>query len=197
MFERFTDSARRVPVIAQEEARGLNHDYIGTEHLLLALMQVEGVSREVLTNRGYTVDTLRDQLSPSKTPTSGHTIPFTPSAKKVLELSLREALQLGHRYVDDFHMLFGILRLSECTAATMLTPEITVKAADSIRNAIIERIPVITPINDMRQAVTDRACDTTPSEQTTDSKASLIAAITERLAAKPEAELQSLLDSLG
>jgi ATP-dependent Clp protease ATP-binding subunit ClpA len=198
MFERFTDRARRVPVLAQEEARRLNNEYIGTEHFLLALIQVEGgISSEVLTHRGYTAEALRDQLNLGKTPTSGHTIPFTSNAKKVVELSLREALQLGHRYIDDFHMLFGILRLSECKAAAMLEPKTTVKVADSLRHAIMERVPGTIPIKEMHQAVMERTLIATPSEQTTDTKASLIAAINNHLMAMPEAALQNLLDSLG
>ena len=100
MFERFTDRARRVVVLAQEEARMLNHNYIGTEHLLLGLIhENEGVAAKALDSLGITLNGAREQvqdiIGPGQQAPSGH-IPFTPRAKKVLELSLREALQLGH-----------------------------------------------------------------------------------------------------
>ena len=103
MFERFTDRARRVVVLAQEEARMLNHNYIGTEHILLGLIhEGEGVAAKALESLGISLDAVREQvqeiIGPSQQTQSGH-IPFTPRAKKVLELSLREALQLGHSYI--------------------------------------------------------------------------------------------------
>src|SRR5215213_5375588 len=103
MFERFTDRARRVVVLAQEEARMLNHNYIGTEHILLGLIhEGEGVAAKALESLGISLDAVREQvqeiIGQGQQAPSGH-IPFTPRAKKVLELSLREALQLGHNYI--------------------------------------------------------------------------------------------------
>ena len=113
MFERFTDRARRVVVLAQEEARMLNHNYIGTEHLLLGLIhEGEGVAAKALDSMGITLTGAREQvqdiIGPGQQAPSGH-IPFTPRAKKVLELSLREALQLGHNYIGTEHILLALL----------------------------------------------------------------------------------------
>src|SRR5688572_11604006 len=124
MFERFTDRARRVVVLAQEEARLLNHNYIGTEHLLLGLIhEGEGLAAKALEQLGVTLDQVRSQVEDmigvgTATP-QGH-IPFTPRAKKVLELSLREALQLGHNYIGTEHILLGLLREGEGVAAQVL-----------------------------------------------------------------------------
>jgi hypothetical protein len=124
MFERFTDRARRVVVLAQEEARLLNHNYIGTEHILLGLIhEGEGVAYRALTELGISLDAVRAQVEAeigqgSEAP-SGH-IPFTPRAKKVLELSLREALQLGHNYIGTEHILLGLIREGEGVAAQVL-----------------------------------------------------------------------------
>ncbi|MGX6603572.1 ATP-dependent Clp protease ATP-binding subunit [Micromonosporaceae bacterium Da 78-11] len=124
MFERFTDRARRVVVLAQEEARILNHNYIGTEHLLLGLIhEGEGSAAKALAGAGITLDDVRRQVeeiigSGQQAP-SGH-IPFTPRAKKVLELSLREALQLGHNYIGTEHLLLGLIREDEGVAARIL-----------------------------------------------------------------------------
>ena len=125
MFERFTDRARRVVVLAQEEARMLNHNYIGTEHLLLGLIhEGEGVAAQALDSMGITLTGAREQvqdiIGPGQQAPSGH-IPFTPRAKKVLELSLREALQLGHNYIGTEHILLGIIRAGEGVAAQVLT----------------------------------------------------------------------------
>ena len=125
MFERFTDRARRVVVLAQEEARMLNHNYIGTEHLLLGLIhENEGVAAKALDSLGITLNGAREQvqdiIGPGQQAPSGH-IPFTPRAKKVLELSLREALQLGHNYIGTEHILLGIIRAGEGVAAQVLT----------------------------------------------------------------------------
>src|SRR5207249_4450241 len=113
MFERFTDRARRVVVLAQEEARMLNHNYIGTEHILLGLIhEGEGVAAKALESLGISLDAVRHQveeiIGQGQTPPTGH-IPFTPRAKKVLELSLREALQLGHNYIGTEHILLGLI----------------------------------------------------------------------------------------
>jgi Clp amino terminal domain, pathogenicity island component len=124
MFERFTDRGRRVIVLAQEEARLLNHDYIGTEHLLLGLThEEEGVAARALTELGISLETVRAQVEEiigrGQSAPTGH-IPFTPRAKKVLELSLREALQLGHNYIGTEHILLGLIREGEGVAAQLL-----------------------------------------------------------------------------
>jgi hypothetical protein len=124
MFERFTDRARRVVVLAQEEARLLNHNHIGTEHILLGLIhEGEGIAYLALTELGISLDAVRAQVEAeigqgSEAP-GGH-IPFTPRAKKVLELSLREALQLGHNYIGTEHILLGLIREGEGVAAQVL-----------------------------------------------------------------------------
>jgi ATP-dependent Clp protease ATP-binding subunit ClpC len=124
MFERFTDRARRVVVLAQEEARMLNHNYIGTEHILLGLIhEGEGVAAKALESLGISLDGVREQvqeiIGQGQQAPSGH-IPFTPRAKKVLELSLREALQLGHNYIGTEHILLGLIREGEGVAAQVL-----------------------------------------------------------------------------
>jgi ATP-dependent Clp protease ATP-binding subunit ClpC len=124
MFERFTDRARRVVVLAQEEARMLNHNYIGTEHILLGLIhEGEGVAAKALESLGISLEAVRQQveeiIGQGQTPPTGH-IPFTPRAKKVLELSLREALQLGHNYIGTEHILLGLIREGEGVAAQVL-----------------------------------------------------------------------------
>ena len=124
MFERFTDRARRVVVLAQEEARLLNHNYIGTEHILLGLIhEGEGVAAKALESLGISLDAVREQvqdiIGQGQQAPSGH-IPFTPRAKKVLELSLREALQLGHNYIGTEHILLGLIREGEGVAAQVL-----------------------------------------------------------------------------
>jgi ATP-dependent Clp protease ATP-binding subunit ClpC len=124
MFERFTDRARRVVVLAQEEARLLNHSYIGTEHILLGLIhEGEGVAAKALESLGISLEAVRSQveeiIGTGGSSPSGH-IPFTPRAKKVLELSLREALQLGHNYIGTEHILLGLIREGEGVAAQVL-----------------------------------------------------------------------------
>jgi ATP-dependent Clp protease ATP-binding subunit ClpC len=124
MFERFTDGARRVVVLAQEEARVLNHNYIGTEHVLLGLIhEGEGVAAKALESLGISLEAVRQQveeiIGQGQQAPSGH-IPFTPRAKKVLELSLREALQLGHNYIGTEHILLGLIREGEGVAAQVL-----------------------------------------------------------------------------
>ena len=124
MFERFTDRARRVVVLAQEEARTLNHNYIGTEHILLGLIhEGEGVAAKGLESLGISLEAVRAQveeiIGQGQQAPSGH-IPFTPRAKKVLELSLREALQLGHNYIGTEHILLGLIREGEGVAAQVL-----------------------------------------------------------------------------
>ena len=124
MFERFTDRARRVVVLASEEARMLSHNYIGTEHILLGLIhEGEGLAAKALEQLGITLEAVRAQVEEvigqgQQAPT-GH-IPFTPRAKKVLELSLREALQLGHSYISTEHILLGLIREGEGVAVQVL-----------------------------------------------------------------------------
>ena len=124
MFERFTDRARRVVVLAQEEARLLNHNYIGTEHILLGLIhEGEGVAAKALESLGISLEAVRSQveeiIGQGGSSPSGH-IPFTPRAKKVLELSLREALQLGHNYIGTEHILLGLIHEGDGVAAQVL-----------------------------------------------------------------------------
>jgi len=125
MFERFTDRARRVVVLAQDEARNLDHNYIGTEHILLGLLREgDGVAARALASLGVSLDAVRQRVEeiigrgPQPAP-SGH-IPFTPRAKKVLELSLREALQLGHTYIGTEHILLGLIREGDGVAAQVI-----------------------------------------------------------------------------
>jgi ATP-dependent Clp protease ATP-binding subunit ClpC len=125
LFEKFTDKARRVVVLAQEEAKLLNHNYIGTEHILLGLIhEGEGVAAKALEALGINLEQVREQvqeiIGQGQQAPSGH-IPFTPRAKKVLELSLREALQLGHSYIGTEHLLLGLIREGEGVAAQVLT----------------------------------------------------------------------------
>src|SRR5881409_905082 len=124
MFERFTDRARRVVVLAQEEARMLNHNYIGTEHILLGLIhEGEGVAAKALESLNISLEAVRQQveeiIGQGQAAPTGH-IPFTPRAKKVLELSLREALQLGHNYIGTEHILLDLIREGEGVAAQVL-----------------------------------------------------------------------------
>ncbi len=125
MFEKFTDKARRVVVLAQEEAKLLHHNYIGTEHILLGLIhEGEGVAAKALESLNISLESVREQvqeiIGQGQQPPTGH-IPFTPRAKKVLELSLREALQLGHSYIGTEHLLLGLIREGEGVAAQVLT----------------------------------------------------------------------------
>jgi ATP-dependent Clp protease ATP-binding subunit ClpC len=124
MFERFTDRARRVVVLAQEEARMLDHNYIGTEHILLGLVhEGEGVAAKAMAAMEISLEAVRQEVEEiigrGQQAPSGH-IPFTPRAKKVLELSLRESLQLGHDYIGTEHILLGLLREGEGVAAQVL-----------------------------------------------------------------------------
>ena len=142
MFERFTDRARRVVVLAQEEARMLNHNYIGTEHLLLGLIhEGEGIGARALESLGVTLNAVREQVQsivgPSPQAPSGH-IPFTPRAKKVLELSMREAIQLNHGYIGTEHILLGMVRASEGVANQVLS-KVGVQGAE-VRQAVMDLI---------------------------------------------------------
>ena len=146
MFERFTNRARRVVVLAQEEARLLRHNYIGTEHLLLALIhEGQGVAARALAEFELPLDQLREDVTKlagtgSSAP-SGH-IPFTPRAKKVLELSLREAVSLHHKYIGTEHILLGLLREGDGVAAQILRD----RAGDllNVRMAVLDQLPPAT-----------------------------------------------------
>ncbi len=143
MFERFTDRARRVVVISQEEARRLQHNYIGTEHILLGLLAIRGgVAYKILDQFGMSPDAVREevvaQVGTGSTTMPGH-IPFTPRAKKVLELSLREALQLSHNYIGTEHILLGLVREGEGVGAQIVTAH--GGDLDRIREAVIEILP--------------------------------------------------------
>jgi ATP-dependent Clp protease ATP-binding subunit ClpC len=124
MFERFTDRARRVIVLAQEEAVGLNHDWIGTEHLLLGLIRErDGVAATALEALDISLEAVRaevEMIIPRGETAVGRQIPFTPRSKKVLELSLRESQQLGHNYIGTEHILLGLVREGEGVAAQVL-----------------------------------------------------------------------------
>jgi ATP-dependent Clp protease ATP-binding subunit ClpC len=139
MFERFTDRARRVVVLAQEEARLLNHNYIGTEHILLGLIhEEEGVAARALTELGVSLEAIRVEvveiIGQGAAAPTGH-LPFTPRSKKVLELSLREALQLGHNYIGTEHILLGLIREGEGVAARVLVK--LVGSRDRVRQQVI------------------------------------------------------------
>ncbi len=143
MFERFTQPARRVVVLAQEEARGLNHNYIGTEHLLLGLIREdEGVASKAVASVGISWGQVREQVEDvvgtGRSPQSGH-IPFTPSAKKVLELSWREAHELGHDYIGTEHILLGLLREGDGVGAQALV-RLGVDLG-ALRQKVIELLP--------------------------------------------------------
>jgi ATP-dependent Clp protease ATP-binding subunit ClpC len=144
MFERFTTHARHVVVLAQEEARRLNHNYIGTEHILLGLLgEPEGVAFRVLESFGLTLDGTRQEVAGmvgvgKQEP--DNRIPFTPRAKKTLELSLREALQLGHTYIGTEHILLGLIREGDGVAAQIMHRHADQLVA--IRNAVLDSVPL-------------------------------------------------------
>jgi ATP-dependent Clp protease ATP-binding subunit ClpC len=146
VFERFTERARQVVVLAQDEARSLGHNYIGTEHLLLGLLrEEEGVGAQVLAELGVTLDEVRDQVvrivGEGDRVAPGHAqIPFTPRAKKVLELSLREGLSLGHTYIGTEHILLGLTRENDGVAARILL-DLGI-GADPVREKIVERLGI-------------------------------------------------------
>jgi ATP-dependent Clp protease ATP-binding subunit ClpA len=144
MFERFTDQARRVVVLAQEEARGLHHDYIGTEHILLGLLSAEGsVAARVLAGLGLTLPGTREEVIARVGTGSGardpKRIPFTPRAKKSLELSLREALALHHNYIGTEHILLGVVREGEGAGAQILAAHGA--DADRLRAEVLQLVP--------------------------------------------------------
>jgi ATP-dependent Clp protease ATP-binding subunit ClpC len=140
VFERFTERAREVVVLAQDEARALRHNYIGTEHILLGLLrEEEGLAARVLESLDITVEEVRAQVAriigPGDEPIVSGQIPFTPRAKKVLELSLREALSLKHNYIGTEHNLLGLVRENEGVAARILLDFDA--DAEKIRNEIM------------------------------------------------------------
>jgi hypothetical protein len=140
MFERFTDRARRVVVLAQEEARLLNHNYIGTEHILLGLVhEGEGVAAQALTQLGVSLEAVRAEVTEiigrGADAPGGH-IPFTPRSKKVLELSLREALDLGHNYIGTEHILLGLLREGQGVGAQVLVK--LGAGRDQVRQVVVQ-----------------------------------------------------------
>ena len=142
MFERFTSHARHVVVLAQEEARRMQHNYIGTEHVLLGLLgERDAVAARVLTGFGISLEGARQEvltiIGPGKTAPSGH-IPFTPRAKKVLELALREALALHHNYIGTEHILLGVIRESDGVGAQILKQHADLTA---IRVAVLDAVP--------------------------------------------------------
>ncbi len=163
MFDRFTDRARRVIVLAQDEARMLNHNYIGTEHILLGLIhEGEGVAAKALEALGISLEAVREQVEEiigqgQQTPT-GH-IPFTPRAKKVLELSMREALQINHPYIGTEHILLGLIREGEGVAAQVLIK----LGADlnRVRNQVLQLLSGFQG----KEAATSGAPETGPQQQ--------------------------------
>jgi ATP-dependent Clp protease ATP-binding subunit ClpA len=160
MFERFTDRARRVVVLAQEEARRLNHNYIGTEHLLLGLLEPGGIAAQALDQFGMTATGTREEVkarvSVGSEPPKGR-IPFTPRAKKVLELALREALKLSHNYIGTEHILLGLVREAEAQADTREGPGVaaqilTEHAGDllAVRQAVLDLLPAAEALHGRR-----------------------------------------------
>ena len=142
MFERFTEKSRKTVVLAQEETRHFNHSYVGTEHLLLGLPRLdEGVAAQTLTALGVTLRGAREQVESIVgygEEGTGAQAPFTPRSKKVLELALREALQLGHNYIGTEHILLGLVRESEGVAARVLS-NLEVDA-DRVRCEVVGRL---------------------------------------------------------
>src|SRR3984957_3824426 len=141
MFERFTNRARHVVVLAQEEARRLDHNYIGTEHILLGLLgEPESIGGQALSKFGITLDGARDEVAAvvgrGKKAPSGH-IPFTPRAKKTLELALREALQLHHNYIGTEHILLGVIREGDGVGTRVLRQHADLLA---IRTAVLDQV---------------------------------------------------------
>jgi ATP-dependent Clp protease ATP-binding subunit ClpC len=138
MFERFTERARQIVVLAQEEARGLRHHEIRDTHLLLGIMrEEEGLAARILASLKYRPEALRETLKPGDEPSPSTMLPFTPRAKKVLELSLREALGLGHNYIGTEHVLLGLLREGDGDAYRWLTDTYE---AEEIRQGIVQSL---------------------------------------------------------
>jgi ATP-dependent Clp protease ATP-binding subunit ClpC len=147
MFERFTERARQVVVLAQDEARKLNHNYIGTEHILLGLLrEEEGVAAQVLASLGVSIEAVREQVrqivGQGEAVATGQ-IPFTPRAKKVLELALREALSFGHNHIGTEHVLLGLARENDGVAARILL-DFGVDA-ERIRATVVKTLGAVRP----------------------------------------------------
>jgi ATP-dependent Clp protease ATP-binding subunit ClpC len=146
MFERFTNTARHVIVLSQEEARLQSHNYIGTEHILLGLLgEPESIAGQVLASFGLTLDGVRgevvERVGRGKKPPAGH-IPFTPRAKKTLELSLREALAIKHKYIGTEHILLGLIREGDGVAAQIMSDHADLL---QIRLAVLDAVPASDP----------------------------------------------------
>ena len=160
MFERFTDRARRVVVLAQEEARGLNHNYIGSEHLLLGLLEPGGIAAQALIRFEMTAAGTREEIKArvnvGSEPPKGR-IPFTPRAKKVLELGLREALKLSHNYIGTEHILLGLIQEAEAESGTREGPGAAAQilaehAGDltAVRQAVLDLLPAAESLHGRR-----------------------------------------------
>jgi ATP-dependent Clp protease ATP-binding subunit ClpC len=147
MFERFNERARQVVVDAQEEARALRHNYIGTEHILLGLLrEEEGVPARALNTLGVTLDGVRTQVGRivgQGDEVGAGQIPFTPRSKKVLELALREALGLGHNYIGSEHILLGVARENNGVASRILLDHDA--DADKVRDEVVRELGIIPP----------------------------------------------------
>ena len=160
MFERFTDRARRVVVWAQEEARTFNHNYIGTEHLLLGLIKEgEGIGAKALGAAGVDAELVRTELDVrvgrgASTP-KGH-IPFTPRAKTVLELSLREALKLGHNYIGTEHVLLGLIREGQGVGSQILMTKVE-GGLERVETEVLNKLSGPSVTTGLRQALEERA----------------------------------------
>jgi ATP-dependent Clp protease ATP-binding subunit ClpA len=190
MFERFTDKARHVVVLAQEEARGMQHNYIGTEHVLLGLLgEPDGVGAKVLNGFGLSLTEAREEVVArvgrgQKSP-EGH-IPFTPRSKKALEYSLREALSLGHNYIGTEHVLLGLVREKEGVGAQIVAAHAPEPVEVRVRMAVLDLLPT-TPTEYGRRWLRRRRSsaseepaeaaelDTTPAADTALSEASRLA----------------------
>ncbi len=142
MFERFTDRARRVLVDAQDEARSLHHSFIAPEHILLGLIRGEGVAARSLAQLGVSLEEVRDKVAAAISPaTKGERpakVPFSPQAKKALELSLREALRLGHNYIGTEHILLGVVRGAEAGGSSCI--EVLGVGAEEVRARVLEAV---------------------------------------------------------
>lgn len=202
MFERFTDRARRVIVLSQEEARMMNHNYTGTEHLLLGLLhEGEGVGARALEVLGISLEAVRERVEAviglGENPPSGYHLPYTPRAKKVLELSLREAQQINHSYIGTEHLLLGLIREGEGVAAQILVDLVT--DLSRVRNQVLgilgketsQQVPApasLEPVRPLRQ----KEPRPDPREELRNRRARLM-----QQAAQTEKDLAALEEALG
>lgn len=161
MFERFTDRARRAIVIAQDEARELGHNFIGPEHLVLGLFQAGGVAAAALSQVGADLDAARqcvaEAISPSPRGAKANKLPFSPQAKKTLELSLREAVRLDHKYIGTEHLLLGVLRATDKDPGTV--GRALGVDADQLRRRVIELLEGRSAASNLRSTALDDALD--------------------------------------